>query len=375
MSVETIGTLRRWSMLAIALTATLCANVFINGAAFLIPTLHTERHLDLAKAGLLSSMPSFGMVVTLIAWGYVVDRIGERIVLALGSALTAAAAFAAASVHALGRRRRVSVARWHGGSKQQFGQRPVGGGLVPTGAAWSGDGHPADRPAVGSRVGRLGDSRLAERQGVSVALLFPAVVCAMFAVCTVPVDCASAGARRRRSADQRAGPRCSAVSSAALDIIDKYFTCEFTTLSRDGSPHVAHGSEAAHRRTTAAHNEHRAAAEGVQHRNSKVSLLFSEPKGSGIAEPGAVLIQGDATAEDRIVTDGVIAPRVRRHWRKPLPCVSRPAPRGVRRWVVECGGPCRDRDGSHEDVCCSGRLGISPVALKELILGGRRRVG
>ena len=88
MTVETIGTMRRWSMLVIALTATLFANVFINGAAFLIPTLHTERGLDLAKAGLLSSMPSFGMVFTLIAWGYVVDRIGERVVLAVGSALT-----------------------------------------------------------------------------------------------------------------------------------------------------------------------------------------------------------------------------------------------------------------------------------------------
>ena len=58
---------RRWSMLAIALTATLCANVFVNGAAFLIPTLHATRGLDLAKAGLLSAMPSFGMVATLIA--------------------------------------------------------------------------------------------------------------------------------------------------------------------------------------------------------------------------------------------------------------------------------------------------------------------
>ena len=56
---------------------------------------------DLAKAGLLSSMPSLGMVATLIAWGYIVDRVGERIVLALGSVLTAAAAFAGASVHSL----------------------------------------------------------------------------------------------------------------------------------------------------------------------------------------------------------------------------------------------------------------------------------
>ncbi|KAE9706937.1 MFS transporter, partial [Escherichia coli] len=96
-----VGTARRWSMLVIALAATLCANVFINGVAFLIPTLHVERGLDLAQAGLVSALPSFGMVVTLIAWGYLVDRFGERMVLTVGSALTAAAAFAAASVDSL----------------------------------------------------------------------------------------------------------------------------------------------------------------------------------------------------------------------------------------------------------------------------------
>jgi sugar phosphate permease len=92
-----ISTTRWWSMLAIALSSTMFANVFINGAAFLIPTLHERRGLDLAEAGLMSSMPSIGMVFTLIAWGYAVDRLGERFVLALGSALTAAAAFAAAA--------------------------------------------------------------------------------------------------------------------------------------------------------------------------------------------------------------------------------------------------------------------------------------
>ena len=34
-----------------------------------------------------------------------------------------------------------------------------------------------------------------------------------------------------------------------------------------------------------------------------MSLLFSDPTGSGITRPGAVLIQGDAIAEDRIFTD------------------------------------------------------------------------
>ena len=46
MSTETISTARRWSMLVIAVSATTSANVFINGAAFLIPTLHRERGLD-----------------------------------------------------------------------------------------------------------------------------------------------------------------------------------------------------------------------------------------------------------------------------------------------------------------------------------------
>ena len=59
MPTTTIGTVRRWSMLVIALTATTCANVFINGAAFLIPTLHAERGLDLARrAPLLAEDPA-----------------------------------------------------------------------------------------------------------------------------------------------------------------------------------------------------------------------------------------------------------------------------------------------------------------------------
>jgi MFS family permease len=41
------------------------------------------------------------MVVPLVAWGYLLDRPGERIVLTVGSALTAAAAYAAAAVHSL----------------------------------------------------------------------------------------------------------------------------------------------------------------------------------------------------------------------------------------------------------------------------------
>ena len=175
-------------MLVIALTATLCANVFINGAAFLIPTLHTERGLDLAKAGLLSSMPSFGMVATLIAWGYIVDRIGERIVLALGAALTAAAAFAAASMQSLVG---VGVFLLLGGmaaaSSNSASGRLVVGWFPPEKRGLVMGIRQTAQP-LGVGLGALVIPRLAESHGVSVALVFPAVVCATSAVvCAVAV--------------------------------------------------------------------------------------------------------------------------------------------------------------------------------------------
>ena len=175
-------------MLAIALGATTSANVFINGAAFLIPTLHTDRGLDLAAAGLLSSMPSFGLVLTLIAWGYVVDRVGERFVLTAGSVLIAAAAFAAAAVDSL-----VAVGAFLllGGmaaasSNSASGRLVVG--WFPPDQRGLVMGIRQTATPLGVAFGALVIPRVAETHGVSAALLFPAVVCAVSAVvCAVAV--------------------------------------------------------------------------------------------------------------------------------------------------------------------------------------------
>jgi MFS family permease len=188
MSDIAIGTARRWSMLAIALTATMCANVFVNGAAFLIPTLHAERGLDLATAGLLSSMPSFGMVATLIGWGYLVDRFGERIVLTVGSALTAAAAFAAASVSSLVA---VGACLLLGGmaaaSSNSASGRLVVGWFPPEQRGLVMGIRQTAQP-LGVALGALVIPRLAQSHGIAVALLFPAIVCAGSAViCAVGV--------------------------------------------------------------------------------------------------------------------------------------------------------------------------------------------
>lgn len=188
MTAPSISSVRRWSMLAVGLMATLCANVFINGVAFLIPTLHSERGLDLATAGLMSSLPSLGMVVTLIAWGYVVDRVGERVVLALGSALTAAAGFAAASAQSL---IAIGVFLFLGGmaaasSNTASGRLVVGWFDAEKRGLVMGIRQTAQPLGVG--VGALVIPRLAEFHGVSAALLFPAIVCAASALlCAVTV--------------------------------------------------------------------------------------------------------------------------------------------------------------------------------------------
>jgi MFS family permease len=87
--------IRAWSMLGLGVAAQTAGTVFVSAPAFLIPLLHTERGLTLAEAGLLAATPTLGMVLTLIAWGALADRIGERWVIAGGLALTALAAVGA----------------------------------------------------------------------------------------------------------------------------------------------------------------------------------------------------------------------------------------------------------------------------------------
>jgi len=181
-SVDSISTLRRWSMLAIALTATLCANVFINGAAFLIPTLHIDRDLHLAQAGFLSSMPSFGVAATMFGWGYVVDRVGERIVLTVGMTLTAAATFAAASVDSLVATGAFLLLGGMAAASNAAASGRLVVGWFPPGRRGLATGIRHTASPLGVALGALVIPQLAQHHGVAAALLFPAMLCAVSAL-------------------------------------------------------------------------------------------------------------------------------------------------------------------------------------------------
>jgi MFS family permease len=83
-------------MLAIGVAAQASGTVVVSTPALLIPQLRGVLGLDLTQAGLLAALPTFGMVLTLVAWGGLTDRYGERWILSGGLLLTVIAAVGAA---------------------------------------------------------------------------------------------------------------------------------------------------------------------------------------------------------------------------------------------------------------------------------------
>lgn len=184
MSRDPTGVGARWAIMIVSLGVTASSFLFINGVAFLIPRLENARGTPLSHAGLLASMPSWGLVVTMFAWGYLLDHVGERMVMAVGSALTAAAAYAAASVHSL---LWIGVFLFLGGMAaggcNSAGGRLVSGWFPPQQRGLAMGIRQTAQP-LGIASGALVIPELAER-GVHAGLMFPAVVCTLAAVASV----------------------------------------------------------------------------------------------------------------------------------------------------------------------------------------------
>jgi hypothetical protein len=88
-------------------------------------------------------------------------------------------------------------------------------------------------------------------------------------------------------------------------VFRQFRTCEFSTIAKDGTPitwPTLPFWDAPNQRfliTTSI-----ALTQKVQNvrRNPKVALFFSDPTASGLSSPPAVLVQGDASAPDQVVT-------------------------------------------------------------------------
>ncbi|MGX1670455.1 MFS transporter [Streptomyces sp. NPDC055400] len=82
--------MRRWLILALGTGAQTVACVFVYGLPYMSDELRRDGSLSLSQVGLVVACPTAGLVLTLVAWGALADRIGERIVITAGLTATAA---------------------------------------------------------------------------------------------------------------------------------------------------------------------------------------------------------------------------------------------------------------------------------------------
>src|SRR5437899_521957 len=81
----------RWVVLAVGTIAQTSVAALFVGVAVLAPQLRSHFQLTFGETGVILAAVSIGMTPTLLPWGMLADRIGERIVLPLGLAAAAVA--------------------------------------------------------------------------------------------------------------------------------------------------------------------------------------------------------------------------------------------------------------------------------------------
>ncbi|MFE3060055.1 MFS transporter [Nocardia sp. NPDC059239] len=180
-TVTQIGTTRRWTMLALGVFAQSSSAALVHGTAFLLPAL-TQRGMPLATAGLLVAMPTVGLVCTLIAWGWIVDHVGEHKALVAGPALMFAAGMAAATVSnyvALGAL--LFLAGAGAGSTNAASGRVIVGWFPPDQRGMAMGIRQAAQP-LGVAVGAITIPAVAAAHGFSMAVLVPAAMAGAAAV-------------------------------------------------------------------------------------------------------------------------------------------------------------------------------------------------
>ncbi|MFW6639907.1 MFS transporter [Nocardiopsis algeriensis] len=81
----------RWVILSIGMVAQVASVGAMFGVPVVLPQLRQVFDVTTAQAGLLAGIPSFGLLLTLLLWGLVIDRAGERATMTLSLVLTAGA--------------------------------------------------------------------------------------------------------------------------------------------------------------------------------------------------------------------------------------------------------------------------------------------
>jgi MFS family permease len=81
----------RWTILSAGVFAQAAFSAILLGLPAIAPAIRAHYDLTLTQVGVVLAALNFGSLATLLLWGIVADRIGERAVIGLGQVGTAAA--------------------------------------------------------------------------------------------------------------------------------------------------------------------------------------------------------------------------------------------------------------------------------------------
>lgn len=168
---------RRWAILAFGLAAQTSTSVFLYGLPMLVPQLRAELGISLGAAGAVVGAPAVGLIMTLILWGAIADRHGERLVIASGLLLAAAFLGWASRLHSIPLLcLALALAGAGGASVNAASGRVVLGWFAPheRGRAM---GFRQTAVPLGVAVAALALPPVANRWGIEAALVVPAAMC------------------------------------------------------------------------------------------------------------------------------------------------------------------------------------------------------
>lgn len=168
---------RRWVILALGLAAQAATCTFLYGLPMLVPELRAQLGLSLAEAGAVVGAPAVGLILTLIGWGALADRSGERRVIAAGLGLAAVFLLAASRVHSVGLLCLLLALAGAGGASVNAASGRVVLGWFAAHERGLAMGLRQTAQPLGVAIAAVTLPALAEHASVEVALLFPAGLC------------------------------------------------------------------------------------------------------------------------------------------------------------------------------------------------------
>ncbi|WP_285648033.1 MFS transporter [Actinomycetospora sp. NBRC 106375] len=241
---------RRWAVLAVGVAAQTAASAVVYGVPFLVPSLRDERGLSLAAVGIVVAAPTLGLLVALIAWGAVVDRVGERLPMAAGlgfcGVLTGALALLAPASLALAVALLVLAGIGAASVNAASGRLIMGWFDVEERGLAMGIRQTAQ--PLGVAVGGLVLPTLAQQDGSFEALVWPALACVVCAVLVVLVAADPPRTPRAPGEAPPASPYRSPVlprvhAASALLVLPQFaisaFSLEYLVREQGWSPGVA----------------------------------------------------------------------------------------------------------------------------------------